>query len=353
MQYKVQVRVNCALVSCGLSFLPVDDELKYNSRDCESRNTVVCTHCNTATLRHCNPNTLLHGNMVQFSNYPRPRDYWKLRDGRSLDAYILRHELETENFFVFKNTSKSRLMVLFVRCQRGLPSYEGTPLRDLKRYAVQRALPPPAKRETTLGAAKARLEQADDEATFDRFSDLPPELRQMIYAFYFKSFHRFGLSIHKNQPPITRASRETRRESLPLFYEYCDFAVITATELHWLPQYNVALTTTSRDWVKATSAENFGRIKSISLEIPHKYSTFKLGLNNRENPISVAWGLLNHSQSPDPTVQERKDRLLFELRTIAMGIAAREGPLKLRKGDLEEMYETIRRVLGDLTSGPL
>jgi hypothetical protein len=289
--------------------------------------------------------------MVQFSNFPGPRDYWKMRDGQSLYyAYILRHELETNNFFAFKNTSTSRLRALFVRCQRGLPSYEGIPLRDLKRYAAQRALPPMDKKVTTLGAAKARLEQADDEATFDRFSDLPPELRQMIYTFYYTSSYRFGVSNHKSQPPITRASHETRRESLPLFYEHCGFSVLTATQIVWLPQHcNVALDTRSKDWFKATADENFGRIKSISLHLTHKSSSFKLSLKNREDPISVSWGVLLHNQHLDPTVQERKDRLLSELRTMAMGIAAREGPLKLRKSDLQEVYETIRRVLGDLT----
>lgn len=63
-----------------------------------------------------------------------------------------------------------------------MTSYEGIPLDDLKRYAAQRALPPIVGSKNRLGPIKAQLEQADDEATFNRFSDLPPELRLLIYT---------------------------------------------------------------------------------------------------------------------------------------------------------------------------
>jgi hypothetical protein len=40
--------------------------------------------------------------------------------------------------------------------------------------------------------------------------------------------------------------------------------------------------------------------------------------------------------------------LLSELRTLAMGIVAREGPLKLRKNDIVELYRTLRRSVREL-----
>lgn len=38
---------------------------------------------------------------------------------------------------------------------------------------------------------KAQLEQADEDATFDYFTSLPPELRERIYKLYFGSLGDF------------------------------------------------------------------------------------------------------------------------------------------------------------------
>ena len=44
----------------------------------------------------------------------------------------------------------------------------------------------------------------------------------------------------------------------------------------------------------------------------------------------------------DKDKHERRERMYSELRAIALDAAAREGPLKLREGDLERMYEIVR-----------
>jgi len=64
-----------------------------------------------------------------------------------------------------------------------------------------------------------------------RFLDLPPELRDHIYesAVYtgtlYPSTRRESSSNQATQPPITRASRQLRKESLPLFYSTNSFAM--------------------------------------------------------------------------------------------------------------------------------
>jgi hypothetical protein len=69
------------------------------------------------------------------------------------------------------------------------------------------------------------LEQADEDATFDRFSELPPEVREQIFEQYFDSLNNYlgGVSIPGGQPPIALASRQARLEALPLYYSRCLF----------------------------------------------------------------------------------------------------------------------------------
>jgi hypothetical protein len=99
---------------------------------------------------------ILHpSNMVQLlDDRPGPRDYWKPRDGIYLQASDLRRESQKHSFFVFENTSTVRLTTLFTRCQRGMTSYEGSTLDDLKRFAAHRVLTPPDGERTDSGRSR-------------------------------------------------------------------------------------------------------------------------------------------------------------------------------------------------------
>jgi hypothetical protein len=223
-----------------------------------------------------------------------------------------------------------------------MTSYEGIPLDDLKRYAAQRALPPTGSKNR-LRPIKAQLEQADDEATFNRFSDLPPELRLVIYTYYFESSDYRHSATNKCQPPITRVSRQTRKESLPIFYECCEFSVLISPAPNSLSQHWDAK---SKAWIKATPAELFGRIKTLHVRNHHMMGIIKLSLDNREDPVSVDGDIFLPNRGHIGLAH--RDRLLSELRTLAMGIVAREGPLKLRKNDIVELYRTLRRSVREL-----
>lgn len=90
-------------------------------------------------------------------------------------------------------------------------SYERLPLSELRKFTAQRALL--TNTDTTLNSVKELkrlLEKADDDATFGRFSDLPPELRQIVFLHYFNSLVVREVR-HKQQPPITLVSHSVRR----------------------------------------------------------------------------------------------------------------------------------------------
>ena len=164
--------------------------------------------------------------MVQVSDHgygQGTKDWWKLDSGKRYGAKTLLYILKDKKYF---HTSKSKRVVhiraLYVRCQRGLMSYGGLPIRELKLYVAQRGLPIDLNKKTTLTELKVKLEQADEDVTF-RLSDLPPELRKIIFSYYFDSVVDFRDSPLRRQPPITYASRIIRRETLPLFFERFDF----------------------------------------------------------------------------------------------------------------------------------
>ncbi|KAK4549774.1 hypothetical protein LTR36_005075 [Oleoguttula mirabilis] len=66
------------------------------------------------------------------------------------------------------------------------------------------------------------LDAFESERTFHQFTDLPPELRQHIYAY---TFSYNDSAYHVQQPAIARASRLLRTESLPVFYEVNRFGL--------------------------------------------------------------------------------------------------------------------------------
>jgi hypothetical protein len=69
------------------------------------------------------------------------------------------------------------------------------------------------------------LEHADDNATFERFIDLPPELRVRTYTIYFESFGVDARAVLSVPPPPCETSRLLRKESLLLFYQTRRFAI--------------------------------------------------------------------------------------------------------------------------------
>ena len=161
----------------------------------------------------------------------------------------------------------ARLLVLYVRCQRGLLSYEGLPLHELELYASQRALPTIEGQEATVATLTTHLEEADDNVTF-RLSDLPPELRKIVFSHYFNSFsepiHDLRYSAGPDlrcQPPITCISRIIREESLPLFYGSFDFAVNIFDD-HPGRDFMTCSGLTQR-LLQLTTADQFGWIRHI------------------------------------------------------------------------------------------
>ena len=100
--------------------------------------------------------------------------------------------------------------------QRGLVCYEYCSNAELEKFVADRGIdlvPSEFIDKKTHGMSRhklrnvdliATLKEADDTATFNRFADLPPELRSRIYKMYFEVLE---LALCPAQPPITKVSR--------------------------------------------------------------------------------------------------------------------------------------------------
>lgn len=126
-----------------------------------------------------------------------------------------------------------RLAQLVSRAERGLTSYEKCRLEDLKAFCASRSIEGIDLRSRKRADFVAALEYADDDdASFTRLMDLPPELRVPIYSYYMDSFDAFDdwdirqyrsdveitSSRYAAPPPITQVCATIRQEAMPMFY---------------------------------------------------------------------------------------------------------------------------------------
>ncbi|KAK5724414.1 hypothetical protein LTR15_004459 [Elasticomyces elasticus] len=79
----------------------------------------------------------------------------------------------------YPSDSLRRLDIHWLRFKRGLIAYCNCTTKEIRRFCQQRGL-------DTLGSTSknsliSTLEKADEEWTFERFNDLPPELKGMIW----------------------------------------------------------------------------------------------------------------------------------------------------------------------------
>lgn len=197
--------------------------------------------------------------MVQISDHKDnkgSKDWWKLDSGKRHGAKALLQILR-DNSYSHKSKSKSvaRLRALYVRCQRGLMTYEGQPIRELKLYLTQRGFP--VVDQGSKAILKEQLEQADEDVTF-RLCDLPPELRSIIFSYYFDSVVEFNNARLKHQPPISCVSRMLRRETLPLFFERFAFTFECS-------QHADRLVSGTERYMYRTTAHSFALIRHFTV----------------------------------------------------------------------------------------
>lgn len=154
------------------------------------------------------------------------KHWWKLRTvdpllGPMLNSLIIRNYLTAQKYAFGRKDLLPRLEYLSNRAQRGLISYYGRPVAELRKFCTDRKI------EDFKGMKKAGLikvlEDEDEWSQFPRFLDLPAELRVLIYEFSFDvmigdSYRETNALFEIRPPPVTSVCKLLRQESRPLFY---------------------------------------------------------------------------------------------------------------------------------------
>lgn len=155
------------------------------------------------------------------SRAPDHDDYWRLNDYQSTQRTTLLRDLERKGFTFRADIRKIELVEMQKRLDCGLLYYEDKRITkaELNRFIENRQLLKPV--TSSRKAMISVLMGADEVLRFNKFDDLPPELRERIYQFYVSSLP--SQLFNPTQPPIARACKLFREEVLPVFHSLTTF----------------------------------------------------------------------------------------------------------------------------------
>lgn len=208
--------------------------------------------------------------MVQSAREPfrGGNKYWKLIDGSYLKCLDLKIRLNAKGYIFPRNVRKLNLIKMYRQATRGFVQFHGCPKEQLTQFCNQRGLSVTAVNPKKVHLIEV-LEAADEQRTFHRFPDLPPELRAYIFELHFSSF---GVLEAPGRPPVTQVSRQFRQEALPLFYKTCTFAVKVNRGRRWVKCRNGDMNLQrveslgTYDFVNHTANMYLDMIRKVSLE---------------------------------------------------------------------------------------
>ncbi|KAF2720769.1 hypothetical protein K431DRAFT_285460 [Polychaeton citri CBS 116435] len=195
----------------------------------------------------------------------RHDDYWKLDMYYDLSAKEMFNLLEARRYYAPKRKDRAILQDSLQRADRGLISYTKLSNIELRALYCQRKNIRPnevcGSRDWLLG----HLVLLDDNPEFHKFTSLPTELRVSVYKHYFASFRSPVQT--PSQPPLTRASRLLRAESLRLFYASCEFHFDLGAK--WSPGrgFSIEIPDKVLLFASATGRTNLAAIKTIQFAV--------------------------------------------------------------------------------------
>lgn len=169
------------------------------------------------------PNSELQLDKMTISN--EFDEYWKLDTYENLTKPQILERLKAIGHTTVRNSwTKRALATVPQRHDRGFMCFDKYSPIDLHEFARNRNL---SRREhhrnwfhaatdKNLGSLIQDLEQSDRQWIFPRFTELPAELRRIIYGFYIADFP--GSLRLPTKPPLSRTCKLLRQEVLPMFY---------------------------------------------------------------------------------------------------------------------------------------
>lgn len=243
------------------------------------------------------------------------------------------------------------IQLLMNRLEKGLMTYDACSYEELLRYCVQRHIPVTGSNIRKTNGSKRELMvtllNADEEHVFHRFTELPPEVRNLIYGFsfeYFEACRTRGAA--RPPPPIAQVSRLLRNETLPLFYK----------DEYFMADFDMGSTlgieqSKANDFVNI-APELFALIRTFMFDLDlhpcWSWWTVQLDLRGAGYEITFREGNEPEIDIPDDAVRQRVDRELREVIEIVAGRVGENETIELRPEDwftLRKLFESAQEEL--------
>lgn len=158
---------------------------------------------------------------IRNTRRPLHQRYWQLPCPVHTSATSARPTIKKLNFKYPQRVKKEKAIKFHRRAECGLIAYETCTADELGSFVRSRGLDGSGTRLTQKSQLIPFLERADEATSFDRFMDLPPELRITVYSCHFGSFE----AATPEPPPLLAVSRRVRQEARPIFYEQTRFII--------------------------------------------------------------------------------------------------------------------------------
>ncbi|CAK3867555.1 Hypothetical predicted protein [Lecanosticta acicola] len=292
-------------------------------------------------------------NSVQstWRNYDRPNEYWKfhLPSFIHLSMKQMKQMMDDLGVSYPKSGNKEQITRALFRAQLGLTQYHNCSNTQLRKFIHDRKIDASG----VIGGKfignhrelVSLLERADEHPQFHKFMDLPAELRNRVYEYHFSDMRT---AYAPAQPPISRASRVLRQESLSMFYSICifniSFNVSRIRSRHgdsfgaplWIPDKHAL-------WLGATPEKHLSQIMHLEIRViwgMNTLHTFSFDITKGAvKSITVDHNFADASANA-------KLRSLFDLLLTSISTRKEDGEPKLSRDDIYAFRRAIEKGLG-------
>lgn len=265
------------------------------------------------------------------SEAPRRDNYWRIYDGKSRLKHNHLCKLTDAGYKVNDKTSIEELRALQQHHDRGGLCYGQCSDDEVQKFMSDRNIHvKKATKRTWRSQTIKALMAADANAHFDRFHQLPPELRTRIYGMHFAEICPPERTLSEpSQPPITRANRLLRAEALPLFYATARLTIAFTRRQSSFVRFGLSDTT-----IRSLSNASIGGLRQFDLAVSssfgERYFTLRVEFDGAAMAFTAA--ALPGSSREDLAVAGLK-----ALTPLLDGVVGREGMRKLKRKDFDDV----------------
>ncbi|KAF7187523.1 hypothetical protein HII31_11147 [Pseudocercospora fuligena] len=252
----------------------------------------------------------------------------------------MRRDLMHGGYNVPSKADRADLIELCKRMWRDLPDYTQCTSNQLRKFNLDRRLITQAEYDDNHLHPKQlirNLKAADENPTFTKFLDLPPELRCKIYDCYTKDF---PITLrHPTQPPLARIHPIIRTELLPIFYCSATFKIeLLEVQKNDSRPKRLHFDKSSYAWLNNLSDASIAEMHDWELRIDNWQWGFDIHFSGDAKETRVeSYRCEHHHRSEAKKIVKAIEEVLHE-------VSQREGKLKLKR---EDLY-AIRRILEEI-----